>query len=113
MRAWFVAVASIAVVSVLIAPASFAQEQEHHPRGYVRVQGWQADVDEDGVREGGALRTRIDLSEDLRLDVLDLARMRRWHKLTLASPDGGDRHRIVFQGATGWTRAMRLLLSGR
>lgn len=44
--------------------------------------------------------------------VLDLARARRWEKLTIAEPDG-DRHRVVFQGSTGWTRAMRLLLSGR
>lgn len=64
MRAWSV------VASVLLAPVvSFAQEPVHHPRGYVRVQGWEADVDEDGgAREGGALRARLDLSETLRLD---------------------------------------------
>jgi hypothetical protein len=44
--------------------------------------------------------------------ILDLARERRWQKLTVARPDG-DRHELVFQGTTGWVRAMRLLLSGR
>lgn len=44
--------------------------------------------------------------------VLDLARAHRWQKLTIAEREG-RRHRVVFQGATGWTRAMRLLLSGR
>ncbi len=43
---------------------------------------------------------------------LDLAGARRWEKLTIAERDG-DEHRVVFQGASGWTRAMRLLLSGR
>lgn len=44
--------------------------------------------------------------------VLDLAEARRWQKVTIAERHR-DRHRVVFQGSTGWTRAMRLLLSGR
>lgn len=66
MRAWSVVAST--VVSVLTTLTADAQELEHHPRGYVRVQGWEADVGDDGVREGGALRARLDLSEDLRLD---------------------------------------------
>ncbi|MCO5168854.1 MAG: hypothetical protein M9894_21150 [Planctomycetes bacterium] len=44
--------------------------------------------------------------------VLDLARTNGWQKVSVARREG-ERHRVVFQGATGWTRAMRWVLSGR
>lgn len=71
----------------------------------------------DGVRDDDAPapRDRDLLAGGMTLhrgSVLDLARTRGWQKVSIATREG-ERHRVVFQGATGWTRAMRWVLSGR